>query len=157
MVGNNVSFKPTSSLTREEFVQVLYNINGQPEVFIENKFHDVKEDWYKNAVLWANDKSITVGLGSGIFGIGKDIIRQDLAVMLHRYAVLKDYDLSTTDGVIHQYADSENVSSYAEDAMNWAITQGIISGKGNARLDPLGTATRAECAAMIMRLLETNK
>lgn len=164
MSGKGNKFEPAVALKREEFAQVLYNHSGKPSVSIENKFPDVKNTWYKNAVLWANENNIANGYKTGEFGIGDNISRQDLALMLYKYAVLKGYDLTATDGLIQQYADSAKVSSYAQNAMNWAITQGIMSGKGNKgedistfKLDPTGTATRAECASMMMKLLEKNK
>ncbi len=164
MSGKGNRFEPAVALKREEFAQVLYNHSGKPSVSIENKFPDVKNTWYKNAVLWANENNIANGYKTGEFGIGDNISRQDLALMLYKYAVLKGYDLTATDGLIQQYADSAKVSSYAQNAMNWAITQGIMSGKGNKgedistfKLDPTGTATRAECASMMMKLLEKNK
>lgn len=157
-------FGANEKLSREQFVQVLYNHSGKPAVNSNYEFPDVKNAWYKNAVLWAKENGIANGLGDGSFGIGKSITRQDLAVMLYKYAKLKEYDLTATDGLIEQYADDNKVSEYAVEAMNWAVTQGVITGKGkkgedisNFNLDPAGTATRAECATMIMKLLEKNK
>ena len=164
MSGKGNRFEPAVALKREEFAQVLYNHSGKPDVSIENKFPDVKDTWYKKAVLWTNENNIANGYKTGEFGISDNITRQDLALMLYKYAVLKGYDLTATDGLIQQYADSAKVSNYAQNAMNWAITQGIMSGKGNKgedistfKLDPTGTATRAECASMMMKLLEKNK
>ncbi len=157
-------FGANEKLSREQFVQVLYNNSGKPAVNSNYEFPDVKNAWYKNAVLWAKENGIANGQGDGNFGIGKSITRQDLAVMLYKYAKLKGYDLTATDGLIEQYADDNKVSKYAVEAMNWAVTQGVITGKGKKgedistfNLDPIGTATRAECATMIMKLLEKNK
>jgi len=161
MAGKGDVFCPNNPITREEFVQVLYNQSGKPAVAIENRFPDVKDAWYKNAVLWADDNDIANGKGNGMFGVGENISRQDLALMLYKYARLKGFDLTVNTGEINKYADGNKVSGYAKEAMDWAITQGIMSGKGNKgedistyRLDPLGTATRAECASMMMKLLE---
>jgi len=161
MAGKGDVFCPNNPITREEVVQVLYNQSGKPAVAIENRFPDVKDAWYKNAVLWADDNDIANGKGTGMFGVGENISRQDLALMLYKYARLKDFDLTVNTGEINKYADGNKVSGYAKEAMDWAITQGIMSGKGNKgedistyRLDPLGTATRAECASMMMKLLE---
>ena len=156
-----IKFDPNSPITREEFVQVLYNAEGKPAVSIVNKFPDVGNSaWYKNAVLWANSKNIANGLGDGSFGVGKNITRQDLALMLYKYASLKGVDLTAEAGRIDQFADGDNVSGYAKTAMNWAVKNGVLSGKGEAgkplstfRLDPTGTATRAECAAMLKNFM----
>ncbi len=158
---DQVIFDPNSPITREEFAQVLYNAEDKPPVGSEKEFPDVASDgWYKNAVLWAYENNIASGMGDGSFGVGKDITRQDLAVMLCKYAAQMGYSTSAEEGKIHQFADGDQVTGYAEQAMDWAVTNGILSGKGNAgadistfRLDPAGTATRAECAAMLKNFM----
>ena len=157
-----IKFAPNNPITRAEFVQVLYNAEGKPSVEgIANIFPDVKNgDWFKNAVLWAKSMDIANGLGDGTFGVSKNITRQDLALMLYKYAALKGVDLTAEAGKIDQFADGDKVSGYARTAMNWAVTNGILSGKGETgkplstfRLDPTGTATRAECAAMLKNFM----
>ena len=156
MVGGNNKFDISGKLTREQLVQMLYSIEGKPRVNINNPFGDVKEGaWYYNAVLWAKQSKVASGSGSN-FGVGKKITRQDLAVMLYAYADYKGFDKTTDNSAISGFADAIKVSSYAKNAMNWAVTQGLISGKGGNRLDPTGNATRAECALIIMNLLEKN-
>ena len=164
MAGTGESFKPNNKLTREQFVQVLYNHSKTPDIAgVENNFPDLKENqWYTNAVLWANKNDIASGNANGTFGIGKNITREQLALMLYKYAILQDYDVTIDEGLIDQYSDGTKVSDWATEALNWAVTQGIISGKGSGndrshyRLDPQGTATRAECASMMMKLLSKN-
>lgn len=153
-------FDPNKSISREEFVQVLYNAEDKPAVNIPNRFPDVKTTWYTSAVLWADFNSVASGMGNGNFGIGMNITRQDLAMMLYKYAKMKDCDLSASAGEINRYADGGKVAGYAKTAMDWAVTNGILSGKGTAgdpvhtfRLDPAGTATRAECAAMLKNFI----
>lgn len=158
-------FGTNGQLTRAELVTVLNSLAGKPQVTYKEAFTDVKkEQWYTNPVLWAHEKGIVKGYPNGEFGVADQIIRQDLAVMLYKYAALNGYDLSANAGEINKYADGNKVSDYAKGALDWAITQGIMSGKGNKgadistyRLDPKGTATRAECASMIMKFLEMNK
>ena len=160
MSGTNggKSFSPNSNLTREQFTQVLYNNEGKPEVYIVNPFSDVKKGaWYTNSVLWAKENGIANGRKDGSFGVGNNITRQDLAMMLYAYAKYKNFDLSMNDNAIDGFTDKSKVQSYAKNAMNWAVTQGIMSGKGGGRLDPAGKATRAECASMIKKLLEKNE
>lgn len=159
--NGDVRFDPNSPITREEFVQVLYNAEGKPSVESEKLFPDVASNgWYKNAVLWAYENNIASGMGNGNFGVGKNISRQDLALMLYKYASLKGYSLDATEGMIYQFADGGSVAVYASVATDWAVTKGILSGKGNAgdpissfHLDPAGTATRAECAAMLRNFM----
>ena len=158
-----ITFNPDRAISREEFVQVLYNATGKPTVNLPNPYPDVKDNgWYKNAVLWAKENNIANGLGNGTFGVGNNISRQDLALMLYKYASLKGYDLTATEGKINEYADGNLVSVYAKEAMNWAVTNGILNGKGTSgkplstfRLDPTGTATRAECATMLKNFIES--
>ncbi len=159
--NGNVRFDPDNSITREEFVQVLYNAEGKPAVDSNKQFPDVAADgWYKNAVLWANSQNISSGMGNGNFGVGANITRQDLALMLMKYAALKGCSLEAEEGKIDQFADGDKVAGYAKTAMDWAVTNGILSGKGNPgadistfKLDPTGTATRAECAAMLKNFM----
>ena len=157
-----IKFAPNNPITRAEFVQVLYNAEGKPAVTNSYNFPDVTASgWYKNAVYWAKSQDIANGLGDGSFGVSKNITRQDLALMLYKYAALKGCSLTAEAGKIDQFADGSKVASYAKTAMNWAVTNGILSGKGEQnkplstfRLDPTGTATRAECAAMLKNFMD---
>ena len=163
MAGMGRSFKADTPVTREQFTQILYNMQGQPAVSIPNPYPDVAYDgWYYHSVLWAREKNIANGKGDGTFGVGSEISRQEMATMLYKYAKLCGYNLAKDDGKIYQYPDAGLVSSWARDSMNWALTQGIMSGKGSGgdtssyRLDPAGKATRGEAASMIKKLLEKN-
>ncbi len=160
MAGTNggKSFSPNGKLTREQFTQVLYAYEGKPEVTNMSGFSDVDpKAWYAKSVYWAKEKGITGGKPDGTFGVNENISRQDLAVMLYTYAKIKNYDLTKNDNALDNFDDKGKVSNYAKDAMKWAVTQGVISGKGNGKVDPIGNATRAECATMIMKLIEKNK
>ena len=161
----SVAAAPNDVITREEVVQTLNNHMGQPKVKAENPFKDVvKGTWYFDAVLWGNQNGIAVGFGDGYFGIGKTITREQLAQMLYNYATFNEYDLTLEKDAHKGYSDSKTVSGWAVTAMDWAISQGIMSGKGVAgapkseiKLDPLAGATRAECASMIMKIDQKNK
>ena len=163
MAGMDNLFKPNNPVTREQFTQTLYNMQGQPAVTIANPYPDVAPDgWYYKSVLWAREKNIANGKGDGTFGVGSNISRQEMATMLYKYAKLCGYNLAKDDSRIYQYPDAGDVSGWAKDAMNWALTQGIMSGKGSGgdastyRLDPTGSATRGETASVIKKLLEKN-
>ncbi len=160
MAGTNggASFDPNGKLTREQFTQVLYAYEEKPDVANMNGFTDVDANaWYAKSVYWAKEQGITGGKPDGTFGVGEKITRQDLAVMLYTYARVKGYDLTKNDNALDDFTDNGKISNYAKDAMKWAVTQGVISGKGNGKVDPIGNATRAECAQMIMKLIEKNK
>ena len=74
--------------------------------------------------------------------------------MLYQYAKLNGFNTSVEAGKIDKFKDASKVSSWAKEAMNWAVTQGIVSGTGDNRLDPLGVASRAECAAILSKFLD---
>ena len=160
MAGKGAGFGPSNNITRNEVTQILYNIEGKPAVSTENPFPDLeKGHWSYNSVLWAYENEIVKGRGDGTFGVGKNISRLDLAIILYKYAGIKNYDLTKKDSAINSFTDASKLP-YGRDAMNWAVTQGIISGKQNAdgsyRLDYAGKATRAECAGMMKKLIEKN-
>ena len=169
MAGKSATeFGTSQPLKREQFVQVLYNHMGKPEVTSANSFEDVKKGaYYYDAVLWAKENKIADGKiknGKSIFGVGQNISREELALMLYRYAKLRGYNVAREAGATEGYADSNKVSPWAKEAMEWAVTRGIMSGKGGddvpkseIRLDPAGNATRAECASMMKKLLEMNQ
>lgn len=155
------TFGPNLSLTRAEVATVLYNMENKPEVAYTNNFPDVPDQmWYSKPISWAYEKNIVKGYASGQFGVADDITREQMAQMLYAYAKMKNYDVSSTDGIINQYGDSNKVSNWAKPAMNWAITKGIMNGKGsgsdlsNYKLDATGSTSRAECAAMLKNFMD---
>jgi hypothetical protein len=151
MAGNgDGTFAPDSSLTRAELAQLLLNASGQRVEAVEHSFTDVSEDaWYAEAVLWAADMDIVQGNGDGTFAPDDNISRQDLAVMLYRFAGEPEVSQTTLD-----FADASEASDYAQKALLWANERGIMVGKGDGILDPTGQASRAEAAQMIMTYLE---
>ena len=170
--GDGTTFSPNSKITRAQMATILlgieYNFTNVIGYTNNNPFTDVKEGkWYTSPVLWAYQNGIVKGKklpdGTMEFGVNNNITRQDLAVMLYSYSQYRGFDLTKDDSAILGYKDSVK-SNYAKNAMAWAITQGIISGKGKSgaakselKLDPTGNATRAECAIMAMKLVEKNK
>jgi hypothetical protein len=152
MEGNgNGTFTPNGDLTRAQLAQILYNVAGQPEVTGENPFTDVNENqWYAKAVIWAAQAGVVEGYGNGKFGPYDKITRQDLAVMLWRYAGKPTATQTSLD-----FTDAAKVSDYAQAALLWANEVGIVQGDKNV-LDPKGNATRSQAATMLMRYLELN-
>ena len=110
-----------------------------------------KGQWYTNAIIWASNNGIVAGKGD-IFDVSSPITRQEMATILRTYAKYKGYN--TTDTVsLNNYSDRNEVSSWAVTNMQWAVANGIISGKGT-RLAPLDGATRAETAAMLKSFID---
>lgn len=140
-------FSPDSSLTRAMLAQILYNRAGKPTVKDKSAFTDVTNSaWYADAVIWAYGEGIVSGVGGGKFAPDASITREQLAAMLYRAAGSPDVQETTLT-----FNDASLVSSYAKSAICWAVEEGIVTGKGGNRLDPTGTATRAEVAQMLAR------
>ena len=147
IIPGKIRFDPSGALTRAEFVQIIYAMEGRPEVTYSDRFSDVPEDmWYTDAVIWASDQGIVAGKGDAfdVWGIAS---RQELATIFRKYAEYKGFDVSG-QAELESYADVDQISSWAVENMRWAIDAGIMVGK-NENLDPRGMARRAECAAML--------
>lgn len=153
---NDTTFAPYDSLARAQFAIILHRLNGEPQMEYTDRFHDVGEGlWYTDAILWAEDIDVVTGYSNGNFGPADKINREQMATMMYRYAEYKGYSLE--GGVDYsQYKDAANVSDFAKEAMSWAVGNGVITGKyDETRLDPQGEASRAECAIIMMRFMET--
>lgn len=151
------TFSPYSPMTRAMFVTVLGRIEGVTEQYSEiASFKDVPNgSWFTAFVEWAKDNGIVDGVGDGTFAPDKDITREQVAVLLYRYAKFIGLDVSVlNDSSINSYEDSNKISDYARVAMQWAIERGIINGVSSTELNPLGNASRAEVVTMIVRFIK---
>ena len=153
---SETSFAPHAATSRSMIVTILYRLEGEPVVDYAMDFTDVAGDaYYAEAVRWAASEGIVGGYGGGLFGSDDAVTREQLAVILYRYAVYKGYDVSIgEDTNILSYDDFADLSEYAIPAMQWACGAGIITGVTDATLVPQGEATRAQVAAMLMRFVE---
>jgi len=146
------TFSPNATLSRATVATVLYRMAGSPAVTFAPEFRDVQSGrWYSNAVIWAANHGIVEGFG-GRFAPDGNITREQLAVMLHRYARHMDYNMSDT--ALGGFPDTDTVSGWATEAMRWAVHHRLIQGDGG-NLNPRGTATRAQCATILMRMIQT--
>ena len=147
-------FSPTTALTRAMAAQILYNLEGQPDLSDENlgyPYEDVDaQAWYGNAVYWARITGVATGYGDGTFQPGDSITRQEFAQMLYNYAKYKGYDL-TAEGDLAQFPDSESVADWAEAAMRWANGNELINGHDDGTIDAAGIGTRAQAASILMK------
>lgn len=154
---SDTSIAPNGVMTRAMLVAVLYRLEGNPAVSGGSSFTDVPAgSWYYNAVLWANSCGLVSGVGGGKFAPNASVSREQIATVLFRYAIYKSYDFTATAD-LRNYPDRAKISSFAEAGMTWAVGAGMISGKasgGKTYLDPLGSATRAEVASILMRLVQ---
>ena len=161
MAGTSgTTFAPENVTTRGQIVTILWRMAGSPQVNYLMDFSDVDPAaYYAEAIRWATSEGIAGGYGGGIFGPNDPITREQLAVMLHRYAQHEGYDVSIgEDTNILSYADAFDVSEYAVSALQWACGAGIISGTGDgSTLTPQGVATRAQVAVMLMRFCQLDQ
>ena len=150
---SDTTFSPNAPMTRAMLVAVLYRAAGEPD--IENEswgylYSDVPADaYYGTAVYWARLNGVASGYGDGRFGPNDSVTREQLALMLYRYA-----GSPAAPDLPPDFADAGELSDYARDAMSWAVDQGIVSGKPGNLLDPKGQATRAQVASMLLRYLQ---
>lgn len=144
----STSFAPNSNITRGMVVTMLWRLAGEPYVG-GGSFDDVAaNEYYSTAVAWSAKNNIVNGITDSTFGVNTDITREQLAVILYRYA--KSLGYSTTGGSLVGYSDASSISDYAKDAMAWAVKNEIITGVTYTRLNPTGNATRAAVAQMFM-------
>lgn len=145
------SFGPEITTTRGMFVTLLYRMEGAPGSETAS-FSDVRPgQYYTDAVAWAAANSIVSGYGNGCFGPQDAITREQMVAILQRYADYKGYD-ANTESQLSGFTDADEISAYAVDAMNWAVNEGLIVGMGSNKLVPTGNASRAQVAAIMMRL-----
>ena len=157
--GTDAGFEPQSHMTRAMLVTVLHRYDGNQDMFATNGFDDVYQDmWYTQSINWALENSIITGYSEDRFAPDISITREQLAVVLYRYAQYKGYELSVKNNTdILRYKDIDSISPYAEDAICYAVASGLMSGRTEDMLAPGASVTRAEVATMIMRFAEVNK
>ena len=144
-------FRPESPMNRAMVVTVLHRLAGSPAAEGEIAFTDVPADqYYEEALIWAVDNGLAQGVSETAFAPTSPVTREQLVTFLYRYAEFAGMDVSGKADLM-VFADSDKLSSYAEEAMAWAVDAGIIDGVGNNTLAPRNNATRAQVAAMLMR------
>ncbi len=166
MSGNAGMFDPNGEMTRAMIVTTLYRLAGYPEIhsFIAmNYFVDVEKNnnWYVDAVNWAYENEITTGYeGTRLFGTHDPVTREQIAVFLYRFAEYEFLE-TTVQGSLDKLENADKVNAYAQQAMQWAVGIGLITGievstdNGTIYdLAPQTTATRAQMATMLMRFIE---
>ena len=139
-------------MTRSMLVAVLHRLEDEAAAGAAHSFGDVPAGiWYSDAVSWASGNGIVTGTGGG-FDPDGHITRESLAVMMYRYAGVLGMD-TAVEGDLGGYPDGDKVSAWSGDAVKWAVGTGLITGKSGGMLDPAGEASRAEVAAILMRMV----
>lgn len=152
------TFAPTLVLDRGSMVQLLFNLAERPDVIAVNPFSDVDSGAsYSTAVTWAVSRNVVNGYGNGEFGPADGITREQMAVMLYRYAKQIGLDVSVSAEALQTFQDKDSISDWAVEAMTWAVSSRLIIGRDGEILDPQASATRAEAATVIMRFCENLK
>lgn len=135
-----LTFGPRESVSRADFAEIIYKMEGKPKVKYNNEFGDVKKDaWYSLSVTWLHEMGIVVGSG-GMFKPNATITYEEVASMLWKYSIYKGYC---------------SASDY-NDAIRWAISMELIKGKqGTDSINPKEEVNRAVCAVIITRFLDS--
>lgn len=150
---SKTEFAPKMTMTRAMLVTVLYRLEDEPAVRGVQKFSDVEAGtWYTDAVEWASDDSIVKGVGKDRYAPNDEVTREQIATMLFRYAQYLGMDVSGRAS-LDKFYDSDQVSSWAKDAMEWAVKLGIFQGDDTGALNPKNNATRAEVATLMQRIV----
>lgn len=146
-------FDPDGDITRAMFVSILYRAEGQPQTNHALKFDDVAENtYYTEAVGWALENGIVAGVSDTTFVPERNITREEMAAVMSRYADYRGIKAEER-GDLTRFDDTHEISGWAMENMSWAVGAGLISGKGDGILDPLGSTTRAEAATILYRFL----
>ena len=135
------TFSPDTAMTRAMIVTVLARFEGVDTT--------TGSTWYEAGQQWAMENGVSDGTN-----MDASLTREQLATMLYRYAQSKGYDTTQGGMAIREYADFEQISDYAVEAMTWAVNTGLISGTSTTTLSPQGLATRAQVATILMRFIE---
>lgn len=149
--GDNM-FSPGASASRAMIVTILWRLAGEP-AGANAPFTDLTQGWYQEAVGWALQNGITTGKTASTFEPDAPMTREQFAAFLYRYAELQGLDMSARADLA-AYSDTGDISAYAADYIEWAVAQGIITGRTTTTIVPGGNATRAEMATMLMRFCE---
>ena len=152
------TFEPESSMSRAAVVQILYNMNGTPDIRYGPYFEDVTRDaWYASAVVWAKENGIVNGTSDTTFEPEREITREEMAQILYNYYV--EYLGETANGLtsLKSFPDYGDVT-FGKTALQWAVGNGIVNGVdagGTNTLNPLDSCTRAEGTTMLVRFVRT--
>lgn len=148
-------FAPETKLTRAMLVQILYNLEKATFVDEFSSFEDVEDNaWYANSVAWAVKAGIVVGNGNCQFMPNQYVTREQLAVMLNRYANHKNYQTDRRIDLL-RFSDRDSISDWAEDAMNWAVAEKFFVGNNDYTINAGDSATRAQGAKVLAYFIET--
>jgi len=151
-------YRPNDTMTRAEFVTILWRAQGEPAPTGKATFTDLTQDWYRDAVAWAEENKVVDGVGNGKFAPTAPVTREQLVTILHRMAGKPmGMELMLYPVYDQQYPDSGQIGAWAKPSLYWSIINGIYCGESaveiGSQLAPRANATRAQIAVMIVRYL----
>lgn len=146
---SDTTVSPLATTSRAQLVTILYRNTGSPVVSGGNNFTDIKAEWYRSSVLWANRNGIVNGTSGTTFSPDYGITIQDMALILQRYCT-NYLKISVNKGSLDGLADADKVAEYAKDALAWAYSEGFIDAIGN-KINPTSPATRAQVSTALVR------
>ncbi len=155
MTGTTATeFSPGGILSRAQFATIIYRIEEEPEAEYDGTaFPDVADGaFYTSPAMWAKSSGVIGGYQDGRFGPADDITREQMAVMMYRYAEMLGLDTSAR-GNMGEFPDAGQVSPFAAEAMKWAVGTGLIRGD-QGMIHPQGGAQRDQCATIVMRFMD---
>lgn len=150
------TFSPEEVTSRAMVATVLYRMEGSPDISGGPTLSDVPAgSWYEQSMAWAAENGVITGVGDGRVQPERGITREEMATVLYRYASARGVDTSVADSSLGVFNDADAVSSWAEDAVRWAVGEGILRGIEGG-IAPQNSLTRAEMATMLMRFSQTS-
>lgn len=150
------TFGPNLSTTRGMIVTILWRMENEPAAKHGCPFADVRRgSYYEQAIAWASENGIVTGFDASTFAPDQAITREQLAAILFRFAAYRGMDAVTLRENLSSFQDQAAISAYAVSALNWAVGEGLMQGTGD-KLEPTGSATRAQVAAMLRRFMQRN-
>lgn len=159
--GYQGKYRPNDTMTRAEFVSVLWRASGEPKASAPSTFTDLRQDWYKDAVAWSQENNVINGVGDNQFGPDDPLTREQIITILHRLAGTPTGEEMLYGSIYNEFfPDSGKVGGWAKQAVYWGLYNQILCGEGKVALyegddlSPRQPADRAQIAVMMVRYLD---
>lgn len=150
---SDTTLSPNATTTRAMIVTILHCLENEPSASASSFTDVVSGAYYENAVNWAAANGTVNSISATDFAPNDTITREQMAAILYRYAQFKGYDVTESND-LSRITDASQISPYATTAMQWANAEGLITGNTTTTINPIGNATRAEVATILMRFCE---
>lgn len=148
------TFQPDQTMTRGMLAEVLYRMQGSPDIAItEQAFSDVQsESWYAAAVSWAKEEEVLLGIYDGVFGADQAVTTEQLATALYRLEIKNGNQAELENADLQE--GQTCASEYAREAVSWAYGEGILQGENGALFNSRDSLTRAQAALILAAYLQ---